>query len=51
MGKKGKSKARKRSGIKDLAPKKAKQVKGGKATLGELQISKVVDKSSAVLFQ
>ena len=49
MAKKSKAKARKRVATKDLAPKDAKAVKGGKVTLSDIQFVKNTDKASPVL--
>jgi type VI protein secretion system component Hcp len=49
MGTKGKAKARKRDGIKDLAPRNAKQVKAGSVTLNDFSFVKKVDKASPTL--
>jgi len=48
MGKKRKSKTRKRAAIRDLTPKNTKQMKGG-VTSQDLHLSRTADKSSPTL--
>jgi type VI protein secretion system component Hcp len=45
----GKSQTAKKK-LKDLEPKNARKVRGGKASISDFRITKKVDKSSPVLF-
>ena len=47
----GKTRSSGRRAVRDLTSDKARSVKGGKATISDIVITKKVDKSSPVLFQ
>jgi hypothetical protein len=49
MGKKGKSKTRKKARIRDLTPKNTKQVKGGAVNIQDIHFTTTSNKSSASL--